>query len=112
MIQAIVLSESNIVKDAVRFNQKSDMATSLTKSQELEIMRKRMQRGECVRFCYLKADGVTLKVDCGTLQEDSVEANINGRGLPKRLYGQFAYLSTMSLGWRSFRISNFVGIID
>ena len=111
-MKAIVISESNIVKDAVRFNQKSDMATSITKSQELEVLRKRMMRGEVVRFCYLKADGVTLRVAVGTLQEDSVEANINGRGLPKRLYGQFAYLSTMSLGWRSFRIQNFIGIID
>lgn len=111
-MKPIVISESNIVKDAVRFNQKSDMATSLTKSQELEILRKRMMRGEVVRFCYLKADGITLRIAVGTLQEDSVEANINGRGLPKRLYGQFAYLDTQRLAWRSFKIQNFVGIID
>lgn len=111
-MKAIVISQNNIIKDAVRFNQKSDMATSLTKSQELEVLRKRMMRGEVVRFCYLKADGVTLRVAVGTLQEDSVEANINGRGLPKRLYGQFAYLDTQKLAWRSFRIQNFIGIID
>ena len=111
-MKPIVISESNIVKDAVRFNQKSDMATSLSKSQELEVLRKRMMRGEVVRFCYLKADGITLRIAVGTLQEDSVEANINGRGLPKRLYGQFAYLDTQRLAWRSFKIQNFVGIID
>ena len=111
-MKPIVISENNIIKDAVRFNQKSDMATSITKSQELEVLRKRMMRGEVVRFCYLKADGVTLRVAVGTLQEDSVEANINGRGLPKRLYGQFAYLDTQKLAWRSFRIQNFIGIID
>ena len=111
-MKPIVISENNIIKDAVRFNQKSDMATSITKSQELEVLRKRMMRGEVVRFCYLKADGVTLRVAVGTLQEDSVEANINGRGLPKRLYGQFAYLDTQRLAWRSFKIQNFVGIID
>ena len=111
-MKAIVISQNNIIKDAVRFNQKSDMATSLTKSQELEVLRKRMMRGEVVRFCYLKADGVTLRVAVGTLQEDSVEANINGRGLPKRLYGQFAYLDTQRLAWRSFKIQNFIGIID
>ena len=111
-MKAIVISQNNIIKDAVRFNQKSDMATSFTKSQELEVLRKRMMRGEVVRFCYLKADGVTLRVAVGTLQEDSVEANINGRGLPKRLYGQFAYLDTQKLAWRSFRIQNFIGIID
>ena len=111
-MKPIVISENNIIKDAVRFNQKADMATSITKSQELEVLRKRMMRGEVVRFCYLKADGVTLRVAVGTLQEDSVEANINGRGLPKRLYGQFAYLDTQKLAWRSFRIQNFIGIID
>lgn len=111
-MKPIVISESNIVKDAMRFNQKSDIATSITKSQELEVLRKRMMRGEVVRFCYLKADGITLRVAVGTLQEDSVEANINGRGLPKRLYGQFAYLDTQRLAWRSFKIQNFIGIID
>jgi hypothetical protein len=111
-MKAIVISENNIVKDAVRFNQKSDIATSLTKSQELEVMRQRMLRGEVVRFCYLQADNITLRVAVGTLQEDSVEANINGRGLPKRLYGQFAYLDTQRLAWRSFKIQNFIGIID
>ncbi len=111
-MKAIVISENNIVKDAVRFNQKSDMPTSISKSVELEVLRKRMMRGEVVRFCYLKADGVTLRVAVGTLQEDSVEANINGRGLPKRLYGQFAYLDTQRLAWRSFKIQNFIGIID
>lgn len=111
-MKPIVISEANIVKDAVKFNQKSDMATSLSKSQELEVLRKRMMRGEVVRFCYLKADQVTLRIAVGTLQEDSVEANINGRGLPKRLYGQFAYLDTQRLAWRSFKIQNFVGIID
>ena len=111
-MKPIVISQNNIVKDAVRFNQKSDIATSITKSQELEVLRKRMMRGEVVRFCYLKADGITLRVAVGTLQEDSVEANINGRGLPKRLYGQFAYLDTQKLAWRSFRIQNFIGIID
>ena len=111
-MKPIVISQNNIIKDAVRFNQKSDIATSVTKSQELEVLRKRMMRGEVVRFCYLKADGVTLRVAVGTLQEDSVEANINGRGLPKRLYGQFAYLDTQRLAWRSFKIQNFIGIID
>ena len=111
-MKPIVISEANIVKDAVKFNQKSDMATSLSKSQELEVLRKRMMRGEVVRFCYLKADQITLRIAVGTLQEDSVEANINGRGLPKRLYGQFAYLDTQRLAWRSFKIQNFVGIID
>ena len=111
-MKPIVISENNIVKDAVRFNQKSDMPTAMSKSLELEILRKRRMRGEVVRFCYLKADGITLKIDSGTLHEDSVQANICGKGLPKRLYGQFAYLSTMSLGWRSFRIQNFIGIID
>ena len=111
-MKPIVISENNIIKDAVRFNQKSDIATSITKSQELEVLRKRMMRGEVVRFCCLKADGVTLKIDCGTLHEDSVQANVSGKGLPKRLYGQFAYLDTQRLAWRSFKIQNFVGIID
>ena len=44
-MKPIVISENNIVKDAVRFNQKSDMPTAMSKSLELEILRKRMMRG-------------------------------------------------------------------
>ncbi len=112
MKQSIILSEKNIVKDVVRFRQKFDMATSLTKSQELEIMRKRMMNGEIVRFLYLKADGITLRMAVGTLQKDSVEANVKGTGVNRSQYGQFCYLDTQKMGWRSFKVQNFVGIID
>jgi hypothetical protein len=112
MTQSIVISERNIVSDAARINQRSDMPTSVSKAVELEILRKRMLNGECVRFLYLKADGITLRMAVGTLQADSVKANVKGTGAPKRIYGQFSYLDTEKLAWRSFRISNFVGIID
>lgn len=112
MKQSIVISERNIVSDAARISQRSDMPTSMSKALELEILRKRMMAGECVRFLYLKADGVTLRMAIGTLQKDSVEANVKGTGVPKKVYGQFAYIDTQKLAWRSFRISNFIGIID
>jgi hypothetical protein len=111
-MKPIVISEANIVKDAVKFNQKSDMATSLSKSQELEVLRKRMMRGEVVRFCYLKADQITLRIAVGTLQEDAVAANIKGTGVNRSQYGQFCYLDCAKLAWRSFKVQNFVGIID
>ena len=88
MKQSIVISESNIVSDAARISQRSDMPTSMSKAVELEVL------------------------PVGTLQKDSVKANVKGTGVPKRVYGQFAYIDTEKLAWRSFRISNFVGIID
>ena len=112
MKQSIVISESNIVSDAARISQRSDMPTSMSKAVELEVLRKRMMKGEVVRFLYLKADNITLRMAVGTLQKDSVKANVKGTGVPKRAYGQFAYIDTEKLAWRSFRISNFVGIID
>jgi hypothetical protein len=112
MKQSIVISENNIVSDAARISQRSDMPTSMSKAVELEVLRKRMMAGECVRFLYLKADGITLRMAVGTLQADSVKANVKGTGVPKRVYGQFSYLDTEKLGWRSFLIKNFVGIID
>ena len=112
MKQSIVISESNIVSDAARISQRSDMPTSMSKAVELEVLRKRMMKGEVVRFLYLKADNITLRMAVGTLQKDSVKANVKGTGVPKRTYGQFAYIDTEKLAWRSFRISNFVGIID
>ena len=112
MKQSIVISESNIVSDAARISQRSDMPTSMSKAVELEVLRKRMMNGEVVRFLYLKADGVTLRMAVGTLQADSVKANVKGTGVNRRQFGQFCYLDTEKLAWRSFRISNFVGIID
>ena len=111
-MKPIVISENNIVKDAVRINQRSDVQTSMSKAVELEILRKRMMRGECVRFLYLKADNITLRMAVGTLQADSVKANVKGTGVNRSQFGQFCYLDTQKLAWRSFRISNFVGIID
>jgi hypothetical protein len=61
MKQPIVINQNNVVKDAVRFSEKSDLHTSMSKAVELEILRKRMMSGEVVRFLYLKADGITLK---------------------------------------------------
>ena len=112
MKQSIVISERNIVSDAARISQRSDMPTSMSKAVELEVLRKRMLKGEVVRFLYLKADNVTLRMAVGTLQKDSVEANVKGTGVNRRQYGQFCYLDTQKMAWRSFRISNFVGIID
>ena len=112
MKKSIVISERNIVSDAARISQRSDMPTSMSKAVELEVLRKRMMNGEVVRFLYLKADGVTLRMAVGTLQADSVKANVKGTGVNRRQFGQFCYLDTEKLAWRSFRISNFVGIID
>ena len=112
MKKPIVISERNIVSDAARISQRSDMPTSMSKAVELEVLRKRMMNGEVVRFLYLKADGVTLRTAVGTLQKDSVAANVKGTGVNRRQYGQFCYIDCAKLAWRSFRISNFVGIID
>lgn len=112
MKQSITISEKNVKSDAARISQKSDMPTSMSKALELEILRKRMMSGEVVRFCYLKADGITLRMAVGTLQKDSVEANVKGTGVNRKQYGQFCYLDTEKLGWRSFKIQNFIGIID
>ncbi len=111
-MKPIVINQNNVAMDAARINKKSDMTTSLSKSLELEVLRKRMMRGEVVRFLYLKADGVTLRTAVGTLQEDSVAANVKGTGCNRRQYGQFCYLDTQKMGWRSFKIENFIGIID
>lgn len=112
MKQSIVINQNNVVKDAVRFSEKSDLHTSMSKAVELEILRKRMMSGEVVRFLYLKADGVTPRIAVGTLQKDSVEANVKGTGVNRSQFGQFCYLDTQKMGWRSFLVQNFVGIID
>lgn len=98
------------VKNVVMNNM--DILSSVSKGLALEQMKKRMMRGECVRFAYLKADQKTVRVAIGTLQPQAVEANVKGTGAPKRIFGQFAYLDLEKMAWRSFREENFIGTIE
>lgn len=88
-----------------------DMLTATSKGIALETMKKRMMRGECVRFAYMKKDG-SVRVAVGTLQQQSVEANVKGTGIPKRLQGMFVYLDLEKMNWRGFKEERFIGTIE
>ena len=88
-----------------------DMLTSVSKGIALETMKKRMMRGECVRFAYMKLDG-SVRIAVGTLQPQAVKANVIGTGIPKKFYGMFAYLDLEKMAWRGFKEENFIGIVD
>ena len=63
------------VKNIVKNN--SDALTSTAKAIEMETMKKRMMRGEVVRFAYMKLNG-EIRIAVGTLQPQAVAANVNG----------------------------------
>ena len=113
MKQSAAVSTNEIVrysvKNVVRNN--SDMLTATSKAIELETMKKRMMRGECVRFAYMKLDG-SVRVAVGTLQPQAVKANTVGTGVPKRFYGMFAYLDLEKMAWRGFKEERFIGTIE
>lgn len=88
-----------------------DMLTATSKGIALETMKKRMMRGEVVRFAYMKKDG-SVRVAVGTLQPQAVAANVKGTGIPKRFYGMFAYLDLEKKDWRGFKEENFIGTIE
>ena len=89
----------------------SDMLTATSKAIELETMKKRMMRGECVRFAYMKLNG-EVRIAVGTLQPQAVKANTVGTGIPKRFYGMFAYLDLEKMDWRGFKEERFIGTIE
>ena len=89
----------------------SDMLTATSKAIELETMKKRMMRGEVVRFAYMKLNG-EVRVAVGTLQPQAVQANVVGTGIPKRYYGIFAYLDLEKMDWRGFKEEKFIGTIE
>jgi len=97
------------VKNVVMNN--SDVLTATSKAIELETMKKRMMRGECVRFAYMKLDG-SVRIAVGTLQSEAVKANVNGNGIPKRFFGMFAYLDLEKMAWRGFKEERFIGTIE
>lgn len=88
-----------------------DVFTATSKGMALEAMKKRMMRGECVRFAYMKKDG-SVRIAVGTLQAQAVEANTVGTGVPKRFYGMFAYLDLEKMSWRGFKEERFIGTIE
>ena len=89
----------------------SDTITAISKAAELETMKKRMMRGEVVRFAYMKKDG-TVRVAVGTLHPQAVAANVKGTGIPKKFYGMFVYLDLEKMAWRGFLENRFVGTIE
>lgn len=113
MKKIAAISTSEITRYAVEniIKNNSDVLTSISKATELEVMKKRMMRGECVRFAYMKLDG-TVRVAVGTLQPQAVEANVKGTGIPKRFYGMFAYLDLEKMAWRGFKEERFIGTIE
>lgn len=96
-------------KNVVKNN--SDAITAISKAAELEVMKKRMMRGEVVRFAYLKLNG-EVRIAVGTLQPQAVAANTVGTGVPKRFFGMFAYLDLEKMAWRGFKEERFVGTIE
>ncbi|MBR2231859.1 MAG: DUF2693 domain-containing protein [Prevotella sp.] len=99
------ISAKNVVKNHV------DMITATSKGLALEAMKKRMMRGEVVKFAYMKLNG-EVRIAVGTLQSDAVKANVVGTGIPKRFYGMFAYLDLEKMDWRGFKEERFIGTIE
>jgi len=112
-MKAIKVNHNEIINNTVKFAVKEGMEimTSLSKSLLIETLKKRMMNGEVVRFCFLKVDN-TIRFATGTLEPNSVNFNVNGCGLPKKLFNQFAYIDCQKLQWRSFRMDRIIGIID
>lgn len=111
-MKALVINQNSIVSNAINFvNHNADVPTAIGKGTLLETLKKRMMRGEVVRFCYRKING-EIRTAVGTLQENAVEANVVGTGVPKRFYGMFAYLDLEKMAWRGFKLENFIGIVE
>ena len=111
-MEALVINQNNIVKNAIDFvSHNADLPTAIGKGTLLETLKKRMMRGEVVRFAYRKLNN-EIRVAVGTLQANAVQANVVGTGIPKRFYGMFAYLDLEKMAWRGFKVENFIGIVD
>ena len=113
MKQMATISRNEIARYAAKniVMNNVDMLTATSKGLALEAMKKRMMRGECVRFAYLKKDN-SVRIAVGTLQLQAVEANTSGHGIPKRFCGMFAYLDLEKMAWRGFKEERFIGTIE
>ena len=107
------ISTNEVVRYAVKniVMNNVDMLTATSKGIQLEMLKKRMMRGECVRFAYMKLNG-EVRIAVGTLQPQAVKANTVGTGIPKRFFGMFAYLDLEKMDWRGFKEERFIGTIE
>ena len=112
-MKAIAMNSNEIISNAAKnMNYGMDFLTATTKAAQMELLKKRMMRGEVVRFVYRKKSDNSIRFAVGTLQSDAVQANIAGSGVPKRFYGMFAYIDLEKMAWRGFKTENFIGIVD
>lgn len=111
-MKAITINTNNIIENTVKcVRHNMDIATAMGKGVMLETLKKRMMRGEVVRFCYQKLDG-SIRFAVGTLQIDAVKANVIGSGVPKKFFGMFAYIDLQKMTWRGFKEERLIGIVD
>lgn len=113
-MKALTISTNSIVNNIAKVITKSegiDTPTAISKGLILETLKKRMMRGEVVRFSYQKLNG-EIRTAVGTLQTQAVEANIAGTGIPKRFHGMFAYIDLEKMAWRGFKEERIIGIVD
>lgn len=119
-MKQLVVKQSEIVRYASKnvVVNHSDLLTATSKAVELATLKARLMRGEICKWCYRKVNG-EIRVCVGTLYNDIVKSMVVGGNTPKKYFGQFAYIEVftdekgcVSLQWRSFRESNFVGTIE
>ncbi len=113
-MKSLTISTNSIVNNIAKVITKSDgidTPTAISKGLILETLKKRMMRGEVVRFCYKKLNG-EIRTAVGTLQTQAVQANVVGTGIPKKFYGMFAYIDLEKMAWRGFKEERIIGIVD
>ena len=107
-MKALTINTNNIIMNTVKcVHNNMDIATAMRKGLMLEILKKRMMRGEVVRFCYS-----SIRFAVGTLQAEAVQSKITGNGLSKRYFNMFVYIDLQKMAWRGFKPEKLIGIID
>lgn len=116
-MKPLVVKESEIIRYATKnmVMNGSDAITSVAKAAELAALKARlMQKNQICKWIYKKVNG-EIRVCTGILYHDMVKSMTIGGNIPKKCYGQFAYIELFPDGrmeWRSFREENFIGTIE
>ena len=115
-MKTLAVKQSEITRYAVKnmVINHSDSLTATSKAIELATLKARLLRGEICKWIYKKVNG-EIRVCTGILYHDMVKSMTVGGNIPKKCFGQFAYIELFpdgTMSWRSFRESNFVGTIE
>ena len=109
-VTAVALKDMTVVRANVIAERTGSLEMGIAKALLIEQLKQKLANG-VAHFIFEKRDH-SLREMFATTCKPLIEKHVNGRGVSRELYATTAVFDVEKGAWRSFKIQNFVGIID